>query len=360
MSHIWQRYILREFFKIFFLFLGSFYFLYVLIDYSSHSKVYHQIEISKISFFYLCEFLKRADFLIPFAVLISSVKVFTTLNLRNELVAMAGGGIPLAKLLRPFFYAACACMAFLYLNFQFLQPFAAQHQTSLNQTDFKKNSLEEEKKVHVFVLEDRSLLLYRQFDAQKQAFLDVYWMKSLDQLYRMEKLAPFSEIPVGFDVTHLTRDLHGELIRANSYPTLSFPEMQFESKALFSVAHPPKWQSLTKLTTNLPWNKVFSAHLHDKEAEVISFLLYKLLFPLTCLLAVIAPAPFCLRFTRNLPVFFIYAFSLTGMIAYFTLFNSALALSTNQIFRPFFTMTSIPILFFLIFGLTYKKRIFQN
>lgn len=355
MSRIWQRYIYREFFKIFFLFLGSFYFLYVLIDYSSHSKVYHQIEISKISFFYLCEFLKRADFLIPFAVLISSVKVFTTLNLRNELVAMRGGGLPLNKLLRPFFYATFACMTFLYLNFQFLQPIAVQYQANLNQGSFKRDS--EDKKVHVFSLEDHSLLIYRQFDAKTQAFLDVYWVKSLDQFYRMERLFPFSETPMGFDVTPLTRDAHGELVITDSYSNLPFPTMKFEPKALFSAAHPPEWQSLTKLADNLPWNKVLSLHLHDKEAEVLSFFLYKLLFPLTCLLAVIAPAPFCLRFTRTLSVFFIYALSLVGLIAYFTLFNSALVLSTNQIFRPIFAMTSIPIVFFLIFGFTYKKKI---
>jgi lipopolysaccharide export system permease protein len=94
---IWERYFLKETLKIFFLFLFCFYGLYVLIDYASHTSglPHHQIKISgkELIRYYLFIFSSRAEILIPFALLISTIKTICSLNISRELVALKGGRI---------------------------------------------------------------------------------------------------------------------------------------------------------------------------------------------------------------------------------------------------------------------------
>ena len=98
---IWKRYILCEILKVFFLFLGCFFFLYSLIDYSLHMQDFiidKRIQISHITTYYLFQFIKRADLLIPLALLISTLKVLFSLNSRGELIALQSSGVPAKKI----------------------------------------------------------------------------------------------------------------------------------------------------------------------------------------------------------------------------------------------------------------------
>lgn len=103
---IWQRYLIREISSSFFLFLGCFYSIYALIDYSLHVQDFRQdtrITFSHVFLCYLFEFIKRADLLIPLAVLITTIKVLFALNIRGELVALRASSLSLKVILRPFF-----------------------------------------------------------------------------------------------------------------------------------------------------------------------------------------------------------------------------------------------------------------
>jgi lipopolysaccharide export system permease protein len=119
---IWKKYFFKELVKVFLLFMGTFYFLYVLIDYSAHTKDFYQVGIGFSDFvlYYLFQFTNRAEILIPIALLISTIKVMTTANMRNEILALISGGIAMKHLMRPFIFAGILCASFLYLNFQFI------------------------------------------------------------------------------------------------------------------------------------------------------------------------------------------------------------------------------------------------
>ena len=95
--------------------------------------------------------------------------------------------------------------------------------------------------------------------------------------------------------------------------------------------------------------------MNDREAEIATIFFYKLTVPLACILAVIGPAPFCMRFGRRLSVFFIYTLSLFGIIAFFTLTNSSIILGESQLLPPFWAVLLPPTLAFLIFGWNYAK-----
>src|SRR5690348_8415177 len=89
LASIWQRYLFREILKVFFLFLGCFFFLYSILDYSLHMQdflVDKQIHLGHLFIYYFYQFIKRADLLIPLALLIATLKVLFSFNARGELV----------------------------------------------------------------------------------------------------------------------------------------------------------------------------------------------------------------------------------------------------------------------------------
>src|SRR5262245_50908672 len=103
---LWEKYVLREFLKVFFFFLFGFFFIYAIIDYSTHIQDFvhgKNLPVLKILQYYLFQFVKRADILIPLALLISTIKVLCQLNIYRELVAFQSAGIAQKKLLRPLF-----------------------------------------------------------------------------------------------------------------------------------------------------------------------------------------------------------------------------------------------------------------
>src|SRR5579862_6484093 len=104
---IWERYLLREILKVFFLFLGCFFFLYALLDYSMHMQDFiadKRIQIPHLLVYYFFHLIKRADLLIPLSLLISTLKVLFALNHLGELIALQTSGISRKKILRPFFF----------------------------------------------------------------------------------------------------------------------------------------------------------------------------------------------------------------------------------------------------------------
>ena len=109
-------------------------------------------------------------------------------------------------------------------------------------------------------------------------------------------------------------------------------------KSLREIITSPEDQSLTKLWKKLPKEK---RHYIAEEAEVLSAFYHKLAIPWLCLLAVIAPLPFCLNFSRKVPLFAIYAGSLFGLIAFALLLGTALLLGKRQTLDPFLA-TAVP------------------
>lgn len=128
--------------------------------------------------------------------------------------------------------------------------------------------------------------------------------------------------------------------------------MRLKKDALQEIITPPEEQSLSALWKKLPKEK----HLYvGQEAGVLAAFYNKLATPWLCLIAVMAPIPFCLHFTRKLPAFAIYAGSIFGLIALTILLNAAFLLGKRQILDPFLA-TSIPFLtFFSYFSWRYLR-----
>src|ERR1700692_331215 len=96
---IWERYFLKQFLSMLFLFLFCFYGVYILIDYASHTSAlsHHKIQIPwfEAARYYLYVFATRSEILLPVALLIAFVKTVCSLNTHQELSALMACGFKL-------------------------------------------------------------------------------------------------------------------------------------------------------------------------------------------------------------------------------------------------------------------------
>lgn len=331
---IWERYFLREMTKIFALFLITFYGLYVLIDYSNHSRSFQHYHFTffKIASFYAYEFITRMDVLVPFAVLLACIKTLCTLNTRNELIALRISGVKLKRLLLPFILFGLLFTAVLYINAEFLLPNAMKFHKQLDHTRAKEK---QKKNHHPFiqqiVLEDHSSLIFQSYDNNQNRFFDAVWVRSIDDIYRMRYLFPYAEKPTATSVEHLQRDANGFLTITEMFNEKEFSDMHFNKEALLETLTSLSGQSLSELGSKLtPKRKAIS----EKEARLFTTFYHKLAMPWLCLLVIIACAPFCTRFSRTLPVFLIFALGVFGLIAFNLFMDAAVILAERQMLAP--------------------------
>lgn len=334
---IWERYFLREMVKTTLFFLLCFFAMYVVIDYASHSATFQRnagwLLWQGIALYYLCELVQRLEILLPLALLIATVRTLCTLNVHHELIALMSSGIGLKRLLQPFLWVGLFCTALLYLNVEYLQPIALKELKQMNaQSSRHKVEARQTLSAQHLMLKDGSTLIYQNYDADAQQFFDVYWIRSMDDIYRIQSLTPGTEVAIGSNIDHLTRDSDGNLKTTEFIAQAELPALQFHKRSLFVTGSTPEEQSLSKLWHQLP--QIDKMPKTDQESLLIASFYQKLLMPWLCLLAIIGPAPYCLRITRTLPVFFIYAGSLVSFVIFYLIMGTAALLGKRQILLP--------------------------
>jgi lipopolysaccharide export system permease protein len=336
-TKIWERYFLKEFIKVFFLFLGCFYGLYVIIDYASHTSAlpHHNIQIKGLELvrYYAVVFISRAEILIPVALLIAFIKTLTSLNIQGELVGFLASGFKLKTLLRPFILVGLFCVVLMFMNEQFLLPSALKKLRHIEgSSKHRKHRPKEIIDARNLTLEDGSLFLFQSYDEEKEQFFDAYWVRSIDDVYRIKYLSPYGSVPKGFLVDHLIRQGNGELALKDSSPSLEFTELRFNSEILQSTLIDSDTLSFNELWAQLPTS---SDNPGEKESQILTNFYRKLIIPWLCLLAILAPAPFCVTHSRNFPLFLIYVCGLFGMLAFYLFLDAGSVMAKRQVLPPF-------------------------
>lgn len=357
LGYIWERYFLKEFLKIFFLFLFCFYGLYILIDYASHTSAlphhHTQIDIKELARYYLYIFASRAEILIPFGLIIALIKTVLSLNTHQELVALLASGINLKTLMRPFIGVALFCVALLFLNEQFLLPSALKKLRHIEDASkHKKKHQKLDIAVNHVILADGSLLLFQSYDSTKEQFFDSYWIRSTDDIYRIKYLSPYAIVPKGDFIDHLQRQANGELASVEAFDKRDLPDLHFNQKALESTLMDPEAISLTGLWKELPLQIDLKT---EKDSKILTSFYWKIMIPWLCLLVIIATAPFCVKFSRQPPILLIYIGGIFGLVAFYLFMDASLVVAKRQVVEPFWAI-GVPFLtVFGIFGWRYFK-----
>lgn len=347
---IWQRLIFTEALKVVLFFLVCFTLLYVLIDYSIHAKGFSSAHFTfpDLCLYYLCHFAMRAQILIPFALMLGTVKVLCGLNTRRELVALFSSGLCCQTLIKPLLLLALFCIMVLYTNEEVFLPLANDHLKRVEENYFAHNSLDlSERYLHSITMQDGSTLIYQYFEPSKNALFDVFWVQdSGNRITRMKMLYPI-DIPQGEFVDIMKRGKEGKLSLTSSFEKMTLPDLHLDKQALEEARFEPSGAPISLL-----FKKMGSARNKDQQAEISAQLIYKILIPFTALLAVILPAAPCLRFSRKFPLFLTYAASIFGFIFLITIIDAALIVGENNILSPIFILSIIIIPLFII---TFKQ-----
>ena len=356
LSAIWERYIFRETLKVFLLFLGCFYFLYAMIDYSTHMQdffVDKQIQMTHIISYYSFMFVKRADLLVPLAVLIASIKQLLSMNLNGELVALQASGISLKKIARPLLFLSALCVLFNYLSFEFFLP------SSLNFLDrFRERHFKHARRgtrtepVHALYMKDGSKIIYQSNDTQNNQFFDAFWIRSSDDIWRMKTLSSDPQNPVGTYVDHIQRNAQGNMTKTESFETYTFSPFKWQPDLAGKGYVPIENRKITELVHLLNGKKRASA---VERPQILSYLLFKCLMPLLPLLALIAVFPYCIRYSRSTPLFLIYTLSIFSFISFGALMDAGVILGENNVIPPMAAICGPFLICSLGFGWKFAK-----
>lgn len=351
---LWEKYFLKEIASIFFLLLGSFYFLFILIDYTSRASSLFkgQVGMQELVFYYLLLFVKRIDLLVPFALLIATLKALISLNTNRELVALLASGIPLKRLLRPFLFSGIACAALLYVNFQVLSPLAWIQIQKIEDRYMAEEDLQNRQGIQQVLLDDGSVVFCQSYDSARKLFFDSYWIRSIDEVWRIKYLYPDPKATLGRFVDQIKRNEKGEMKLLNSWETKLLNDLSFNKEQLQATLILPEEMSLTDLWKKMPLSK--KDH-NTKEAAITARFYNRLAMPLLCILAVIGPAPFCVIFSRQVPTLLITIFSIVGLITFYLLSDATFVLAKGQVFSPFLIIFAPYMLYAWIFGRRYAS-----
>jgi len=357
---IWRRYVSYEIGKVFTLFLAGFFFLYALIDYSLHMQdfiVDKRIQLSHMTVYYFFQFIKRADLLIPLALLVATLKVLFAMNSRGELTALQSSGLSLRKILRPFFAIGLFCAAFNLVSSEFLLPASLNYLDHFRGEHFKHSYRGHRKEpLHVLPLKDKSKIIYQTEDKEKQLYFDVFWVRSTDELWRMQTLSADKENPVGDYVDHLIRNKEGNFEKVESFEHYRFGKFKWQPDPTGKGFIPLENRKLSELFRLLVQKDKTTAYEYP---QALTYFLFKLAIPFLSLIVVAAAAPFCVRHGRHLPLFFTYAIALFAFIGFFALMDGAVILGENQILSPYLVVLLPFLLSGSLFTFHYRQRIHQ-
>lgn len=335
---IWEKYFILETCKTALFFLVAFYGLYALIDYASHTGTFHhhhsRLTFQELILFYASEFFRRADVLIPLAIMIGTIRTLTKMNVHHELIALQAAGVSMTKLMRPFIWVGLAGVLFLYATTEWVQPFALKQERKIEdrhtyeQTAAKDNQT----KVHYLKLEDGSTLLFQFFDKPAKTFYDLIWVRSADEFVRMKSLT--AQTPAVGSFVEILKRVNGNLVLSERLEQKTFNDLKFSSERLLETVTPPEERQITHLATQIK-----PIHFQsEKEAHHLSVFLHKIILPWLSLFAVLLVIPSCIKVARDLNVFAIYAASLFGLVFTYITVNAGTTLAERQVMNPYYAL----------------------
>jgi lipopolysaccharide export system permease protein len=330
---LWQRYLYKEALKTLILSLFCFFVLFAVIDYSVHMRNFlriKQIDPLMIVAYYGLQFIKHLDILLPLSLLVATIKVLRTMSERHELLALQAAGVPAKRIVLPFLSMALAAVCLNFAGAELFLPASTKY-TENFQTTYLKRSTFEKDRLRVLELKDGSRLAFQHFDNTTTTFHDLFWIRSVDDIWRIKSLKLDRNNPTAPPlcnyVDHITRGNDGGLHKVDSYEEIRLAPLKAGSYQIKKSQLSFESYSLSKLFKELHKEK---NHL----GEISSEFFMKCARPFLPLLAILSIVPFCLRYSRLASAMPLYSLGIFGTIAYFVVIQAGGILTQNQIVTP--------------------------
>ncbi len=333
-----NRKLTLDLFKHILFFLLIFYVFIVISDYSAHIQQFvknRHIPLHEIALYYLCQLIKQVHILLPLSLLITSMKILTSMNRNFEIVALQAACISIQKIARPFVFAAFSCTLLLYLTSEFLAPKAEEKITSFQQEHLARNK-KTRKKIQERDLIDGTKIIYQSYDPKAEEFFDFYWIKSMDEIWYAKNMQRNKH---GTAVDHFLRNKNQKIEKQNSYNAYTLPISTLKIQ-----------KSL--ILENLPIRKLLKL---PKDEKTLSQIWLKLLTPLLSLIIITAIIPSVTKFARDKHHLITFAIALFGFFAFFSIMNACAIIGESGSLPPYLALLPFPVLLETIFLIRWIK-----
>jgi len=345
-----SKYILREFYKIFFLSSISFISLYLIVDFFEKIKSFisHKASINLVSLFFLYKIPFILFHIIPIAVLLSTLLTFTILSRNQEIVAMKASGINLSSICAPILISSFLISFLLFILNESVIPYATKKSEYIENVCIKKK---------------QPAGFYKQ---------NQIWYKSQNAIYNIQIFDPKNNVLKGITINNLDKDFNlvrridakearwstkGWIfydVRIRSWQEDGFFKSQSFSKKMISLPETP--QDFKKAEGNpeemtfselLEYIKKIESEGYDATKYVVDLHL-KISFPLVSLIMAILGIPFALKAERGGGIALSIGTSIFIGFVYYFIYAFSRSLGHSGILPPIISAWLTNILFGII------------
>ncbi|KPK33179.1 MAG: hypothetical protein AMS24_02060 [Chlamydiae bacterium SM23_39] len=346
---IWKKYILKETLLFILFFLTAIYIVYFTLDISVHStRIFSSnVKYFDVLIYYYHNFILQLNLFLPLSFILAIIKVVYKMNKKNELLTLQMGGISKYKFSIPFFFIAYLLSMISYYNLEYLSP-NSYDKIEKFKNDYVRKEKRKKTSLSTILLKDNTKIIYQKYDYSKKQLLDVFYIKSSDDIWHIKYLN--TEKPyMGYFADHFKRDNSGKLKKIKSFKNYSFDL----SKKVSSSFLPIEKKAISQLFLQYINKKFIS---NKEKAVLLTNLNFKIASPLIYFLIVLSIFPFCIKFSRSNKSFLIFAISIFSFIFFYTLMDAMIILAENNIGSPFWITWSPYILSFIIFSFKFFNK----
>jgi lipopolysaccharide export LptBFGC system permease protein LptF len=313
----WSRYLVRKIATMFLFLCGCLFFLYVLIDLSTHGPRFLSWSIEgvrAVCCYYGYSFCLQLKLFGAVAFVLACLKALFDLAMHLEFVALQMGGLSRSRILMPFLWCGAVVALLLYANQQWVVPNVDEQVEAFQAAHRKRPKKKDAGNVYSMPLEDGSEWVYHRLNGDRNSLQDLFWIRSGDEIWHVKEL--FLEDPLrGVAVDRFVRNEQHLLEKRESFDSHLFTGIEFCKEDLDRRFVPLDRRSISSLRQHHA-----SAHLH-----------YQIALPLLPGLLVWVLAPFALQFRRTGRLFALTAIAILGLVALWTFFDGLLILGENQV-----------------------------
>lgn len=344
---ILDRYISREFIKIFFLVLASFLSLYLIIDFFERIRMLlsNNASFNQIVRYFFFKIPIIISQTMPAVVLLSSLLTFGMLSKHSEIIAMKANGVSLYRTSLPVIVISVVVCIFTFLFSEFITPYANQ-------------KVEYIKLVEVQKREEKGCFKQNQL-----------WYRSRDAIYNINLFDPDTDTMKGITINYLDHDFRltmrvdaneakwedGRWIFHNLLITVfssdGFPSVErFPSKVIDIPEEPADFKVAQKDTEEMGYLELRN-YIKKIQAEGYDATRYladlhgKIAFPLVCIILAIIGVTFSLRSERSGGVAQSISIGIATGFSYWIVFAFALSLGRSGALPPILSAWIANILF---------------
>ncbi len=331
---LYRRYLLKNTAVYFGGFLLGFFLLFLMIDYALNSQILLKSgpPLGSVALYYLAQFCKRLDLLMPLSLMIATMKVLLELNKNRELLALRAAGISINQITRPLLYLASCALVISYFNNEVILPRSLNYCDSFN-FQFLKKKDKQSNHLSNIQLEDGSHLIFQKYNTLNHCYENAIWLKSSDDLWRIKRLNLEGTKATAYFAEYFARDENQKLIKASSHKEIIFDAFQLPDNVTRKGYIAVESASISRLFTLLRHHQTMYFN-----AEVMTYLLYKLCIPWLSPFIVMLIIPFCINYSRFDAKIGLYALAIVSLTGYCALLDALVILGKNQRIPPLFAI----------------------